>query len=363
MSYRTALRAVSVAVLVGLLGAGTSRSEIIEQILVKVNGEIFTKTDLENRQVQTLRQRGQQIDPKTDPGNAELRKALTEITPLVMVDAVDEMLLVQRGKELGYKLSDDQFKSVVDNIKKENKIDTEAQFQAALKQENMTMTDLRRNIERSIIVSRVQQAEVFSRIAISDEEARKYYDQHLSEFTSPSTIMLREVVVAVPADPKGVNVAADDAAKEKAEAIHARVTTGGEPFDKVAAEVSDAPSKANGGLLGPLKVSDLSPDFRKTIESMKTGDVTGVLRTQRGYQILKLESSSTSQVMPFDQAREQISDRVFTGKRKQEYQKYVAKLRAEAIIEWKNDDVKKAYEEGLEQQAKELAKPAEAAGL
>ena len=62
------------------------------------------------------------------------------------------MLLVQRGKELGYTLSDEQFKSVVDNIKKENKIETDEQFQAALKQENMTLADLRRKLERQMIV-------------------------------------------------------------------------------------------------------------------------------------------------------------------------------------------------------------------
>ena len=52
--------------------------------------------------------------------------------------------------------------------------------------------------------------------------------------------------------------------------------------------------------------------------------------------------------MPFEQAREQISERVFTDKRKAEFQKYLEKLRAQAIIEWKNHDVKKAYEAGPE---------------
>ena len=96
-----------------------------------------------------------------------------------MVDAVDEMLIVQRGKELGYKLSDEQFKSVVDNIRKENKIENEEQFQAALKSENMTMSDLRRNLERQMIVSRVQQNEVMAKIGVTDDEAKKYYDAHL----------------------------------------------------------------------------------------------------------------------------------------------------------------------------------------
>src|SRR5262244_4211895 len=112
-------KALAVAIL-SLAVAGAVRAEIIEQILVKVNGEIFTKSDLEQRQVQALRQKGQAIDLRSDPENAQLRKALEEITPQLIVDAVDEMLIVQRGRELGYKLSDEQFKSVVDNIRKEN---------------------------------------------------------------------------------------------------------------------------------------------------------------------------------------------------------------------------------------------------
>src|SRR6202011_4114566 len=117
-----------VALLVALAGVTAVRAEIIEQILVKVNGEIFTKSDLEQRQVAALRQKGQAIDLKSDPKNVQLRKALDDITPQIMVDAVDEMLIVQRGKELGYKLSDEQFKSVVDSIRKENKIETDEQF-------------------------------------------------------------------------------------------------------------------------------------------------------------------------------------------------------------------------------------------
>ena len=99
-----------------VLAVASVRGEIIEQILVKVNGEIFTKSDLEQRQVAALRQKGQAIDLKSDPTNAQLRLALDEVTPQIMVDAVDELLIVQRGKELGYRLGDDQFKSVVDNI-------------------------------------------------------------------------------------------------------------------------------------------------------------------------------------------------------------------------------------------------------
>jgi peptidyl-prolyl cis-trans isomerase SurA len=171
--------------------------------------------------------------------------------------------------------------------------------------------------------------------------------------------MLREVLVNMPSSGgRGVNVAADETAKAKAEDIRKRIA-GGEPFEKVAAEVSDSASKANGGLIGPLNVNDLSPDFRKIIEGLKPGDMTQVIRTQRGYQILRLESITPTKVLEFDKAREQISDRVFTDKRREEFQKYMTKLRGQAIIDWKNPDVKKAYDEGLAQQAKTATAPAQ----
>ena len=83
---------------------------------------------------------------------------------------------------------------------------------------------------------------------------------------------------------------------------------------------------------------------------MKQGDVSELVRTQRGYQLLKLETITPTQTMSLDQAREQISERVFTDKRKAEFQKYLERLRAQAIIEWKNEDVKKAFEAGVKQQ-------------
>jgi peptidyl-prolyl cis-trans isomerase SurA len=350
MTYKNAMFGVMLTV-AGLVTAGTVGAEIIEQILVKVNGEIFTKSDLEQRQVSTLRQKGQQIDLKSDPSNQALRKALDEITPQIMVEAVDEMLLVQRGKELGYKLNDEQFKGVLDNIKKENKLENEEQFQAALKAEGMTMADLRRNLERSMIVQKVQQNEVMGKIGVTEDEARRYYDSHLNEFTTPQSITLREILVAVPSDSKGLNVGVDEAAKTHAEEIRARVTKGGESFEKLAADVSDAPSKANAGLIGPINLNDLAAELRTMVEGMKPGDVTPATRMVRGYQIYKLEALTAAQTMPFEQAREQISERVFTDKRKAEFQKYLEKLRAQAIIEWKNPDVKKAFEVGLKGQA------------
>jgi parvulin-like peptidyl-prolyl isomerase len=97
-------------------------------------------------------------------------------------------------------------------------------------------------------------------------------------------------------------------------------------------------------------VDDLSAELRKIIEAMKVGEVSQPLRTARGYQILKLESSTPTVVTPFEQAREQIANNVINDKRQREFLKYLERLRGEAIIEWKNPEIKKAYDEGLKQQ-------------
>jgi peptidyl-prolyl cis-trans isomerase SurA len=338
------LKALTLVPVLLALMVAAGRAEIIEQILVRVNGELFTKSDLEMRQVAALREMGQRLDPtNANLDDAQLRKMLDQVTPELMVGVIDEMLLVQRGKELGYRLGDEQFNGILDNLKKENKIENDDQFQAALKQEGMTVADLRRNVERRMLVSRVEQNEILGRIAVSEVEAREYYQAHRSEFTTPQSITLREVFVAMP---ENATPAQDAAAREKASEIRQRASAG-ENFEKLAVDMSDAPSKANAGLIGPLNLSDLSPELQKLLESMKPGQISETLRTPRGYQLLKLETSTPPETMPFEQAKEQISDRVFTDKRREEYDKFLERLRGQAIIEWKNDDLKRAYERGL----------------
>ncbi len=340
-SFRRFLPAV--AVLLAVAAAVPLRAEIVERVLVKVNGEIFTKTDLENRQVAALRRQNPNM---TDE---ELKKRVEQVTPQILVDAIDEMLLLQRGKELGYKMSDEQFDDILKRLKSENKIETEEQFQAALKQEGLTLPDLRRSIERQMIIEHVQQTEVFSRISVNDNEARKYYDEHKNEFTSVPTVTLREILVRVPGDQKTVNVAQDEEARQKAEAIRARAING-ENFEKLAA-ASDAPSKANGGLIGPISRSDLDPNFAKILEGMKVGDISEPIRTAGGYDIVKLEAATPTKVLPFEEARSQIANRVFAMKQRAEFENYLKRLRAAAIIDWKVPELKKLYDEQVSRPA------------
>src|SRR6186713_165061 len=189
-------------------------AEIFEQVLVKVNGEIITKSEFEQKQVAKLRTRPELGN--VSPTSPQLRAAIHEITPDLILTAVDELLLIQRGRELGYVMGDEQFNTILSSIKKQNNLEDDQKFQAALKQEGLTMADLRRNLERNMLVSQVQRAEVNDKISVNEEEGRAYYAAHPREFTTPAELTLRELLIEVPTSDRGVNVAQDDEAKAKA---------------------------------------------------------------------------------------------------------------------------------------------------
>ena len=274
---------------VALLYSAGLRAEIIEQVLVKVNGEIITKSDLEQRQITALRERQGAVDPSRVSDTA-LAKMLADVTPQVIVETIDELLLIQRAKELGMTISDAQFNDVLDSIKKDNKMETEEQFQAALKQEGVTLAGLRKMLEKRMLIGQLQSREV--------------------------------------------------------EEIRAQIVKG-ESFEKLAGELSAAPSKANGGLIGPIPKSELDEALAKMLAAMKVGEVTPVVCVPSGVEILKLESTIEGTTIPYDQARGQIAQRLTQQRQGAEMQKYVKKLRATAIIEWKNDEIKKAWEAGV----------------
>ena len=115
----------------------------------------------------------------------------------------------------------------------------------------------------------------------------------------------------------------------------------------MAGEVSAASSKANGGLIGPIHSDELAPQLRDMLASLNVGDITSVLRTQRGYQILKLEARTDSKVKSFEEARGDIGNRIGDQKMRGEREKYLDRLREQATITWRNAELQKAYDTAL----------------
>jgi peptidyl-prolyl cis-trans isomerase SurA len=339
------------------LAAVPLRAEIIEQILVKVNGEIITRSDFEKRQMEALKARPELA--KLPPTSPQLAQAVAEATPTVILDAIDDLLMLQRAHEHGWALSAEQTNRIIGDIRKSNNLEDDAVFKKALEAEGYTEAELRKNIERDVLIRQVRQVDVIEKLNVTDEEIRNYYDLHAREFTSPAEVTLREIVIAVPASDRGINVAQQEAAQEQANQLRARLLAG-EPFAKLAGELSSSGSKSNGGLVGTLRLDDLSEDRQQAIAGLKIGGISEVLRTNRGYEIFLLEARSETKVKTLDEARGEVSRRIADEKSVGATLKYVEKLREQAKIDFRNDELKRAYEKALadrrEAAARELAK-------
>jgi peptidyl-prolyl cis-trans isomerase SurA len=323
------------------------KSTIIQKIIVRVNGEIFTQTELEFRQIQALRDQNRQVrraeDLSTDPG---LRAALAQVTPAILADAVDELILAQHGREAKLTYTDAQFTRSVEDLKKSNKLDDKT-FPEALKQEGMTLADLRANFERAWLINTTLQRELSRNLSLTEEEARRYYNAHPDEFMKPATVTVREILINVPSEKVGTQVTfsagADESVKARITAIRERALKG-EDFASLVAEVSDSATKADGGVIGPLNAADISPALAAILDKMKPGDITEPLRTKAGYQLLKLEVRSASEPETFEKSKDAISAKIVDSRVEIEKAKFIQKLLTQAVIEWKDDGFKKMYE-------------------
>lgn len=319
----------------------TATSTIVERVLVRVNGEIFTQSQLTNRQINVLRELKQTASASTN-----IEAELARLTPDILVRAVDQLLIAQHGRELGIAFTDDQFQSAVENIKKQNKLDDES-LRRAMAQEGLTMEELRQNIEFSYLEQGVQQREIGPSMTITLEEQRQYYKRNAAEFMTPLTVTLRELFINVPTQTQSgkevFSVADETAARTRIEELRKRALAG-EDFAELVSSNSDSATRSNGGLVGPLSVADLSEALQALASSLEPGGISEPVRTQRGFQVFKLESRSVPELRPFEEVRRDIENAIRNERLEPETQKLLARLRSQAVIEWKDEALRQLYE-------------------
>ena len=320
-------------------------ADVIEAVLVKVNGEIIAKTEFEERQIQLLRQL-RMSGQLSDTSDEALSDAIYEATPELIVTAIDELLLVQKAKEMNLTMEEDQFADIINNIKEQNDLETDEQFESALSAEGMTMDDLRRSMERQVMLTRVRQVAIMSKVRLTQFETQEYYDNHLDDYGIPGRVTLREILIESLEGETSLET--DRMLIEKAEAARQRILAG-ESFASVAAEISDSQSRSNGGLIGPISEDDLAPAIQDLLIDMEPGDMSQPFKTTLGYQILQLDTLTEAGFVPFEEVKDEIQNRMFNERRDAEYESYMGTLREEAIIEWKNEALHEAYDEYIAQ--------------
>ena len=307
-------RNLSLAVLSLLAVAGAVPAEVVERVVAKVNGDIVTLSEFQARQVAAVQAAG----ITTESG---VEKFLRENNARILQEAVDDLLLIQKAADEGMRLRPEYVKEIVDGIKKENNIASDDELQQQLRREGMSLDELKRNIERSVLRRQLLSRELESKVGVEEPEVRAYYEAHRADYDRPGSLNLQEIVVKTQSG--SMALAKDLVRRARA----------GEDFAALARSYSSSPTKAAGGDLGRISRGDLTPDIEKAAFALPVGGVSDPLPTPDGFRILKVLEKAEGAQVPYEDVKAEILKRLAAEKAAREYEGYLEGLRKEAIID------------------------------
>jgi len=296
--------------------------KVIEQIVAKVNGDIITRGELErSRQALEVELRQQKVP------EAKMQELLKEREADALKDQIDQLLLVQKAKEMNINVDAEITRELAD-IQLQNKISDPDKFhQWVQEQAGMPFEDLKQQMKNRALTQRVIRQEVGGRITIPKSELLKYYEDHKADFVRQEQVFLREILISsVGKTPEQVA-----AAEKRAKDILARAKKG-EKFPELARDTSDADSAKNFGEIGWFKKGDINPSLQFLFKEKK-GFITDVIKTDNGFVIFKLEERHEAGQAPFEEVENEITEKLYIPRMQPKVRDFLTKLRETAFLE------------------------------
>lgn len=301
-------------------------SAIVEEIIAKVNGDIITRSELDrgHKQLEAeLKARGAQ--------GASLKESLSERSKDVLRERIDQLLLVQKGKELGINVEPEVSKYLAE-LQLQSKLVEPEKFQAYVREQTgMPFEDFKSDVRNNMLTQRVVRQEVGRLITIPRADLEKYYNEHKAEFVREDRVFLRQILVST----EGKDAAGIAAAEKKARSLSDRAKKG-EKFHELAKQHSDdAATKDNYGELGGFKRGELNNQVEEVVFNQERGFVTDPIRVTAGFIILKVEEKHKAGQASFEEVEQEVMERLYMPKFQPQVREYLTKLRTEAFLEIK----------------------------
>ena len=306
--------------------------KVREEILVIVNSHILTRRTLQ----QAVEEQSAALYRQYS--GAELDAKLKDARETTLQGLVDAFLIQDKAADLELKVTDDQTRSMIDQMKKEGSFATDADLEKALRaQVGIGLDEYIKRQKMGYLQQMVLGREVYSKIAVEDSELDAYYQQHLSDYAQPARFRVRELVVA-----KGATPAETDAARAKMAEIQ-KSLQGGAKFEDLVKEDSTAASKDTGGDLGWMQKGFLQPQLEQAAWALKPGEASPVLETDKDFILLQLIDKEEAPHQPLSEVRDKIREKVQEPKAENAVKRYIENLRTRANIRYMvpKDDILK----------------------
>ncbi len=294
-----------------LTGFG-AQAEVVDRVIAIVNDDIVTLKDFEAYVKIEKRTKFTSIDEYFR--NLQMKDRLEAY--------VEGLLIKQQAKKMGIVVSNEEVSGFIDGIKKQNLI-TDAELREQLKKDNVTYEQFREGVRLNVLRTRLLMRVLSTEIKVTETSLKSYYESHQDLFREEEFHLQQIFISAQHPD-----------IKERAEKAYTQLTTG-TPFADVARSLSDDPSARQGGDIGFVKRSDLMPTLREGLTNIPPGSFTQVIPTQYGLHILKLLEVKQAEVLPYEEVKKVVNDRMVMEESNKRYRDYMDKLKRTSYIEIK----------------------------
>jgi peptidyl-prolyl cis-trans isomerase SurA len=258
----------------------------------------------------------------------------------VLDELINNQILVDHASHAGLTVAEAEVDNKVAELQSPYSAE---EFRKRLVDQGLEMDDLRKEVRRNIIITKLINKEIISNIKVSDADIAAYYERNKANFNVPETAYhLAQIEVTPVPDAEVRNLKNDDAktpaaAERKIQALYARLRAG-DDFATVAQEYSEDPRTASGGGdMGfiPASALDSTPQLKQAVASLQVNQITGIIRTSSGYHIIKLLGKEPAAKHTLSELRVQNAIRQTLRNEREQLLKaaYIETLRNRAKVE------------------------------
>jgi len=291
---------------------------VLPDVLARVNGENITKAEFEEA-IGALEQRNQAPVPP-DQRDAVYRGVLDQLVGL--------KLLSQEVAAKKVVVPDADVDAQMAQIRQQ--FPSEDVFNQALKAQNKTLEIVKADARRSIAITKMLEAAIEAKVAVSPEQAKKFYDENPDQFKRPEQVRASHILIGTQ---ENADVATKAAAKRKAEGLLKQLKAGGD-FAALAKENSQDPGSAvNGGDLGLFSRGQMVGPFDQVAFTLAPGATSDLVETQFGYHIIRVMEKKEAGAVALDEVRPQLEQFLQNQNRQREMTSYIAALKAKGKVE------------------------------
>jgi peptidyl-prolyl cis-trans isomerase SurA len=247
---------------------------VIDSVYVIVNDEVITNREVDRRVnefVQRARASNMQL-----PAMDDLRRQAVEAM-------ISERAQLQLAKEMGVRVSDTELDRAIGRIAESQKMSPQ-DLRNQIEKEGMTYAGFREQIRNEIMMQRLTDHEVDSKIQVSEAEIDTYLAAEKAAAADRVEMDIAQILVRIPENASPEQIAAR---KARADEVSRQLRTGAD-FAKMAATYSDSPDALKGGAIGWRDPAALPTPIATELQKLKPGQSTAPIRAAFGFLILKL---------------------------------------------------------------------------